>query len=105
MIVYNVTINIDADAHVEWVNWMNNQHIPDVLATGLFLDARICRLINVEEEGGLTYSIQYTAETMDDMKAYEEKHAPRLRADFQARYDGKFAAFRTMMEVVGMHKP
>jgi hypothetical protein len=104
MIVYNVTINIDADVHTEWLAWMLETHIPEVLATGLFIESRISRMLIEEEGNGITYSIQYTLDSMDKMKEYEELHAPRLRADVQARYDGKFGAFRTMMEVVGQLK-
>jgi hypothetical protein len=104
MIVYNVTINIDADVHEQWVKWMLAEHIPEVLATGLFMDARMSRMLIEEEGNGITYSIQYTLDSMEKMKIYEEQHAPRLRADVQSRYDGKFAAFRTMMEVIGQLK-
>ena len=33
MIIYNVTINIDASIHDEWLAWIK-EHIPQVLATG-----------------------------------------------------------------------
>jgi len=101
MIIYNVTVNIDADVHDEWKQWMLEKHIPDVLSTGLFLDSRMSKLLIEEEGGGITYSIQYTLESMDKMNEYEQKHAPRLRDEHTQKYDGKFGAFRTMMEVVG----
>lgn len=101
MIIYNVTVNIDADVHDEWKQWMLEKHIPDVLSTGLFIDSRMSRLLIEEEGGGITYSIQYTLESMDKMSEYEQKHAPRLRDEHTQKYDGKFGAFRTMMEVVG----
>jgi hypothetical protein len=105
MIVYNVTINIDKDVHDEWLQWMVQKHIPEVLATGLFIDSRISKMLIEEEGDGLTYSIQYTLESMDHMTDYEQNHAPRLRDDVNKRYEGKFGAFRTMMEVVATHKP
>ncbi len=105
MIVYNVTVNIDAEVHEEWKEWMLKTHIPDVLATGMFIESRMWRMHTQEDEGGITYSIQYTLESMDKMKEYEENHAGRLRADHNKRYEGKFGAFRTMMEVVGVLKP
>jgi hypothetical protein len=105
MIVYNVTINIDADVHDEWLKWMLEKHIPDVLATGLFLESRMSRMLIDEEEGGVTYSIQYTLESMERMEEYEQNHASRLREEVNRKYEGKFGAFRTTMEVVGMLKP
>ena len=34
MYIYNVTTNIDESVHDEWLHWMKEIHIPDVLATG-----------------------------------------------------------------------
>jgi hypothetical protein len=33
MIVYNVTVNIDGAVEQEWLKWMKEVHIPEVLAT------------------------------------------------------------------------
>lgn len=104
MIIYNVTVNIDAEVHDEWLKWMLEKHIPDVLATGLFIESRMSRMLIEEEGDGITYSIQYTLESMEKMKEYEEHYAPRLRDEHQVKYEGKFGAFRTMMEVVGVVK-
>ena len=99
MIVYNVTINVDADVAAEWLHWMKTVHIPDVMATGMFLDNRICRVL-AEEDGGLTYAIQYTAADMATYERYKTEHAPRLQAETQMHYGGKFVAFRTLLEIV-----
>lgn len=66
MILYNVTINIDSSVHDEWLEWMKSKHIPDVLATGLFIDNKIFRIITDDNEEGSTYSIQYYLNSMND---------------------------------------
>ncbi|MEO8589060.1 MAG: DUF4286 family protein, partial [Flavobacteriales bacterium] len=45
MILYNVTINIDLDVEREWLVWMKETHIPEVMATGLFLESRMFRVL------------------------------------------------------------
>lgn len=99
MLVYNVTVNIDDSVHDEWLDWMKSKHIPDVLNTGCFMNARISKMLIEEEMGGVTYSIQYTLENQSKMDEYEEKFATNLRNEHHAKYEGKYAAFRTMMEV------
>lgn len=103
MIIYNVTINIDHEVHDEWLQWMKEVHIPDVMNTGLFLENKICR-IHAEEQGGKSYSIQYTLESWSQFEKYQQDHAPALQEDHTKRYNGKFAAFRTMLEVVHTHE-
>lgn len=104
MIVYNVTIQVDHDIEKEWLEWMNSVHIPDVLATGCFLEGRISRLM-VDDETGITFSIQYTLENMQKLEEYQEQYAEKLQKEHADRYGDKFVAFRTVMEVVGKHLP
>lgn len=99
MIIYNVTLNVDTDVHEEWVHWMKTEHIPAVMATGLFLDHRFCRVL-ADDEGGVTYAVQYTCADMAAYERYRDHHAPALQAETQKHYGGKFAAFRTLLETV-----
>jgi hypothetical protein len=99
MIIYNVTLNVDTDVHEEWLAWMKSIHIPEVMATGLFLDNRICRVLS-DDDGGITYAVQYTCADMATYERYKSEHAPRLQAETQKRYGGRFAAFRTLLEVL-----
>lgn len=99
MILYNVTINIDNDVHDEWLRWMKEQHIPDMMATGLFIENKIARIL-AEEDGGKAYSVQYLVCDMETYERYEKEFAPRLQMEHSQRYNGKFGAFRTLLHVI-----
>lgn len=99
MILYNITVSIDENVHDEWLSWMKETHIPDVLETGLFIENKICR-IHAHEEGGISYSIQYLAKDQADYDRYQAEHAPELQKEHTEKFKGKFAAFRTVLEVV-----
>ena len=99
MIIYNVTVNIDDSVREDWIKWMKEIHIPDVMATGYFIENRFCRIM-VEEEQGSSYSIQYRCANMADLNEYQRDHAPRLQKEHRERYEGKFVAFRTLLEEV-----
>ena len=45
MIIYNVTINIHESVHDQWMKWMQEKHINDVLATGKFSSARMVKVL------------------------------------------------------------
>ena len=100
MIIYNVTSNVEQDLHEEWLQWMQEKHIPDVLATGIFFESRILKVLVDDESGAHTYSIQYTCRSLDDFKRYEEEFAPALRAEFNERYKDKVLSFRTLLETI-----
>ncbi len=97
-IIYNVTVNIDHEVHDDWLNWMKINHIPAVLETGCFIEAKLSKIL-AEESGGLSYSIQYLCQNSAILDEYQEKHAPRLQAEHNAKYQGKFAAFRTLLRI------
>lgn len=103
MIIYNVTINVDESIHQDWLKWMQNKHINDVLATGLFTSAKMVRVLVEEEMGGTTYAIQYSIDSRAKLEDYYKNHAPRLRQEGLQLFADKMLAFRTELEVMSEH--
>ena len=105
MLIYNVTINIDDSVHDDWLNWMRDRHIPDMLATGKFSHAKMTKVLVDEEMGGTSYSIQYTTKDRNTLDAYYKEDAERLRKDGMKLFADKFVAFRTELEVISQQIP
>jgi len=99
MLLYNVTLIIEDSAAEEWLQWMNEIHIPEVMATGKFVSNRLLKVLDSPNEG-MTYCAQYVAETMEDYQDYQANFAPALQADLQAKFENRFVAFRTLMEFI-----
>ena len=100
MIIYNVTVNIDYSVHDQWLLWMTEKHIPQVLATGKFIRATFVKVLIVEEMGGSTYSTQFFAESAAKLEAYLTEDAPLLREEGLKLFGDKMLAFRTELEVL-----
>ncbi len=100
MIIYNVTVKVEAATADEWVKWMKEEHMADVLNTGLFVDCRLCRLLEQDETEGVTYTAQYFCETIGHYNKYIDEHAMAMREKGFKLFGGKFVAFRTVMEIV-----
>jgi Domain of unknown function (DUF4286) len=98
-VIYNVTVSLDPSIENEWVDWMRNKHIPDVMKTGCFLESRMSKLNN-EESGACTYAMTYIAYSDEHLSDYQQEHAPRLQTDANTSFQGKFAAFRTTLNVI-----
>ena len=105
ILLYNVTINIDNSVHDQWLRWMQDKHIPEVLATGKFSSARMVKVLIVEEMGGITYAIQYTTDSKSTLEKYYEEDAPRLREEGSRLFGDKMLAFRTELEVISEFWP
>ncbi len=98
MIIYNVTVNVDKTINTEWLNWIK-EHIPQVLATGKFKEAKLTKVL-VDDEETDTYSIQYRAHSREALNAYYAEDAERLRQEGLQRFADKSLAFRTELEVI-----
>lgn len=99
MYIYNVTINIDKSVHAEWFVWIQD-HIQKILATGHFLSAKMTQVLVEEEMGGLTYSVQYTAKTREDLDNYYANDADKLRNEALLKFADKMLVFRTELKVI-----
>ncbi len=100
MIIYNVTINVDESIQQSWLKWMQNKHINDVLATGLFTNAKMVKVLVEEEMGGVTYAVQYFTDSRSKLEDYYKNHAPRLRQEGLQLFADKMLVFRTELEVL-----
>lgn len=98
MFLYNVTVGVDKDAEEAWLVWMQNEHIPDVLATNMFTSHRMYKVLHDNDDGTTSYSIQYFAKTLDDVSMYLEKFAPALIEKHKQKFGGKHVAFRTLLQ-------
>jgi Domain of unknown function (DUF4286) len=100
MLAYNVTVKVEPAIEMEWLKWMQQEHIPDVMATGLFTQFRLFKLLEQDEAEGPTYITQYFAPGQTEYKQYINEHAPLLRQRGTEKWGNRFVAFRTVMEVV-----
>lgn len=100
MIIYNVTTKVEASIADEWLQWMKNEHIPDVMQTGCFSSNKVVRLLEVDDSEGPTYAIQYNAESKADYNRYIQLHAAALRDKSYQKWGDRFIAFRSVMQVV-----
>jgi hypothetical protein len=99
MIIYNVTVSVEESIKADWIKWMQTEHIPEVMACGVFTKAQINRLI-VQGDSDSTFAIAYTCASMKDLHQYQIKFAPALQQKHTEKFGDKAVAFRTLMEVI-----
>lgn len=103
MILYNVTTNIHESVHDQWMVWMQEKHIKDVLATGKFTSARMVKVLVEEDMGGKTYAVQFTTDSKETLEKYFREDAPRLRQEAMQLFADKALSFRTELEIISEH--
>ena len=100
MVLYNVTIGIDPEAEKEWLTWMIEKHIPDVMNTGMFVENKIFKVLSQEDEETVSYSVQYFAESVDHVVKYLDDFAGPLVEEHRTKFQNRHVAFRTLLEQI-----
>ena len=98
MIIYNITINISHEAEKEWLHYMKQTQIPEILATNLTMECRLFRLLTEIENEGSTYTNQFTFRTMEDFLAFQTHYQADLVERHHKRFNGQYVSFRTLLE-------
>jgi hypothetical protein len=100
MIIYNVTVKVEPSSAEDWLKWMQEEHLQDMMNTGLFSDYRLCRLMEQDESDGISFVVQYHTDSVENYQSYIEEHAPQMRQKGLSKFGDKFVAFRTVMQVI-----
>ena len=100
MIIYNVTTKVRSDIASEWLQWLKEVHVKDILDTGSFTDFRIVKLLEVDEEEGPTYALQLYADSKAIYNQYVDKYAAKMRQAAFDKWGDKFISIRSIMQIV-----
>jgi hypothetical protein len=100
MFLYNVTIGIDREVEEEWLKWIKEKHIPDVMGKGMFVQYKMYKVLHDSEDNSVSYSIQYFALSIELVAQYLEVFAPRLSDEHMTKFKDKHVAFRTLLQEI-----
>ncbi len=100
MILYNVTIKVHSSIHNEWLVWLKEEHIKEIMQTECFSSFKILKLLEIDETEGPTYAVQYFAESKALYNIYIEKFSAEIRNHSFTKWGDKFIAFRSVMQIV-----
>lgn len=104
MYIYNITLKVENIIAKEWLQWMKDEHIPEVVGTGCFSEARMFQLAEVDEVEGPTYAVQFSAANKADYDLYLQKHANILREKTAKRWGDKVIGFRSLLKIIPLEK-
>jgi Domain of unknown function (DUF4286) len=100
MIIYNVTIKVNKAIADQWLTWLKEEHITDIIETGCFTHATILHLLEMDDAEGITYAVQYHASSKDLYDRYIDNFSAKMRKKGIDKWGNQFIAFRSVMEVV-----
>lgn len=98
MITYIVDVRVAASRVDEWVNYMTNGHIADVVATDYFTSGTLARVLDPQEQDVAIFRVSYRCVSEEQLAAYRTLAAPALQAHHAARFGTDVVAVRSVTE-------
>ncbi len=83
---------------------MQHEHIPEMIATGKFIKARLVKVLVEEDMGGVTYSVQFFTDSKATLDKYYSEDADRLRERTRSLFGDHVVSFRTELQFISDHK-
>jgi len=100
MFIYNVTTHVEPSIENQWLEWMNLEHIPQMIQTGKFKKAIIFKVITEDELGGTSYATQYHCNSRAEFENYQKADADRLKKQALDKFGERILSFRTELEQI-----
>ncbi|NPA46113.1 MAG: DUF4286 family protein [Chlorobi bacterium] len=99
MLIYNITFNVDDRMRRQWLDYVREEWIPAVLATGLLHSPRLMQLMKAEPQG-TSYALQWSADDMRQLKKFLNEHWPAYERDFRERFGEALVYFPTTLKEI-----
>lgn len=99
-LVYEVDLEVEASIAADYRDWLHG-HVSEILALPGFLGASLCEVLEPAPPAGFAgLSVHYRLVDEAAYDAYLRDHAPRMRADGEARFGGRFRARRRVLRTL-----
>ncbi|MBB1087730.1 DUF4286 family protein [Lysobacter sp. SG-8] len=96
-VIYEVNLDIEAGVLEAYRHWLHT-HVSEICALPGFTDAQVYEVLDPPPGAGrASLCVHYRLENAEAFQAYIRDHAPRLRAEGEARFGGRFHARRRVL--------
>ena len=100
MIIYNITTKVHHSIALEWLQWLKEIHVKEVMESNCFTEFKIVKLLEIDETDGPTFAVQFAAESKGLYNRYIEKFAGEMRKQSFDKWGDKFISIWTVMQIV-----
>lgn len=100
MYIINITFLVSDAASAKWITWLRNEHIPGITATGLFHTPQLTKVLSQEQDGGVSYAVQYRSNNVDNIELWHHKYEQTIKAQCHTLFGDEVLFFSTILEVL-----
>ena len=102
MLIFNTTYKVATHRNDEWFKWMNESHIPFMLDSDIFSKPQIAKVVGSEDEGGLSFSVQFNVADMNTLMGWHKKNSTVFHRNCSVKFGNEVVFFSTVLELIDL---
>jgi len=103
MYIYNMTFNVDKEIEQEWLDFIKQKFIPEMLQSGLITSSLTSKIM-VDETQGNSYSIQFATENKEKLQEFIDEDLYPILNKLHLKFSPKMVYFATELDVIDQQK-
>jgi hypothetical protein len=100
MLVYNTTYQMELNDAREFVIWINECYIPQVLTHGALKNPRLLRILSHKDQETECFSVQWEVEDSAQLHRWHTEQGMHLNEELGKVFKDRVVGFSTLMEVI-----
>ncbi len=100
MVTINTTFHVDEEVKHDFIDYMRNIYIEEAVTDKKLINARLYRIHAQKVEGGISYSVQFSFNNLDDLDNWDKNKGLKLNEALIKKFEHKVAGFSTLLEEI-----
>lgn len=100
MYIYNTSFHISDSVKHDFLAWLRSDYIPQAVASGLFTNQQLNRILTEISPDTTSYALQFTTPDLDRASDWDETAGAMLKQQMFRRFGEHALSFVTFMEII-----
>lgn len=100
MVTINTTFHVDEEIKQDFMDYMRSKYIAGAVIDKKLISARLFRIHAQKVEGGISYSVQFAFDNLNDLDNWDKNKGLKLNKDLVDKFQDKVAGFSTLLEEI-----
>lgn len=100
MVTINTTFHVDEEIKHDFIDYMRSIYIAEAITDKKLINARLLRIHAQKVEEGISYSVQFAFDNLDDLDNWDKNKGLKLNKGLVERFQDKVAGFSTLLEEI-----
>lgn len=104
MLVFNTTYHIEEKSKKNFLIWIEEYYIPQVLKSDLLKNPKMMKVLSNQEDSTSTYSLQWEVEDSKVLHTWYSQYGAEINKEMTSIFKDDVIGFPTLLEVVNIPK-